>query len=445
MNVQNRMAQWITCAEALRARPYHVVCSYGFEVGRPRLHTLWRGFQRVWSVGMLSAPIADTFHGRRRMPHLELGAIEMPYTNTVIYVMSGTGNSRRVAEWMAEQAREKGSDARVVPIEKGRPAEETADAQDSLIGIVSPTHGFITPWLVLKFVWRLPRQRFTNVFCAATRAGMKFGSLFTPGISGAATFLTALILWFKGYNVRGAVSVDMPSNWFSLHPIQSEHSHRAIIERGRKKTAGFMEQILAGRRVWLTWNNLWEIIWAVCCLPISIAYLFAGRFFLAKLFFANENCNGCGICAKNCAVGGIRMLGRQDPRPFWRYSCESCMRCAAFCPQDAVEAGHSWGVILYFITAAPIAVYLVSMLETFIPATARFNDWWLGEILRLLYFYPAIFLSYMVFYALTQITVVNRFFALTTLTHFWGRYREPDTKLRHLTESPEPRNKESLS
>ncbi|MCP4023971.1 MAG: hypothetical protein GY729_19165 [Desulfobacteraceae bacterium] len=30
-------------------------------------------------------------------------------------------------------------------------------------------------------------------------------------------FLAALILWIKGYRVRGALSLDMPSNMTSLH------------------------------------------------------------------------------------------------------------------------------------------------------------------------------------------------------------------------------------
>ncbi|KPA11482.1 hypothetical protein MHK_008297 [Candidatus Magnetomorum sp. HK-1] len=39
----------------------------------------------------------------------------------------------------------------------------------------------------------------------------------------------------KGYNVRGSMSVDMPSNWFLFHPIQSRESHEAIINRAEHR------------------------------------------------------------------------------------------------------------------------------------------------------------------------------------------------------------------
>lgn len=101
----------------------------------------------------------------------------------------------------------------------------------------------------------------------------------------------------------------------------------------------------------------------------------SGRFFLARRFFANRNCDGCGICAENGPVGAIEMKG-QDPKwPFWRCNCESCMKCAAFCPHNAIEAGQSWALTL--------------SLPTF-----------------------------------------------TTFTHIpgWGRYREPAVKLKNLSE-----------
>ncbi len=157
-----------------------------------------------------------------------------------------------------------------------------------------------------------------------------------------------------------------------------------------------------------------------------------GRFFLAKLFFANNNCNGCGVCSSYCSVGAIKMRGKKNPRPFWKYNCESCMRCAAFCPHNAVEAGHSWGIILYFISAVPISAYLFSWLGRYIPGIGSLEGHWIGDILNLIYYYPAIFISYYIFSVLIQLPVINWLFTHTTMTHFWGRYREHDTKLKNI-------------
>ncbi|MBN1571832.1 MAG: EFR1 family ferrodoxin [Deltaproteobacteria bacterium] len=348
--------------------------------------------------------------------------------------MSGTGNSYRVAAWIDEFLRKQGADSQIRSVDGIGSEDRIKETSRDLLGIVHPTHGFTAPWHVIKFASRLPRGRSTRAFTVATRAGLKFGSLFLPGIAGSATFITALILFLKGYRVRGLMSVDMPSNWFSLHKIQGRKKQREIIERSKPAVEGFIRKIHSGGRVLFTLNNLYELLLGALLSLISFAYLLMGRFFLAKLFFANDRCNGCGICAKNCPVGGIKMRGKNRPRPFWKYNCESCMRCAAVCPQNCVEAGHSWGVILYLATTIPSSMYILSYLGTLIHGLAESKGEWLGTVIDLMFFYLAIFTLYYVFYALIRIPFFNRLFTYTTLTHlpFWGRYREPDTVLKKL-------------
>ncbi len=361
----------------------------------------------------------------------------MPYKNVVIYFWSGTGNSYRVSTQIGKIAEENGLNTQVSSIDKCNPTEEIKGGNGSLVGIVFPTHGFTAPWHILKFVWSLPRSNSTHAFCTATRAGLKFGPVIIPGISGSATFIITLILMLKGYNVRGSMSVDMPSNWFSLHPIQSRKSHEEIIKRSERKVTCFMERILSNSKVWFSINNFYEIAWGFLLSLISVAYLFIARFFLAKLFFANKNCNGCGVCARHCSVEAIKMWGKNNPKPFWRYNCESCMRCAAFCPHNAIEAGHSWGVILYFISAIPISAYILSWLDVYISGIGNLEGHWISDVLNLMYYYPAIFISYYIFYALLRIPIIHWIFTHTTMTHFrfWGRYHEPETKLKNIAVS----------
>jgi len=348
--------------------------------------------------------------------------------------MSGTGNSYRVSTWMGEIAAKKGSQSKVVSAKNNE--DRLAAPRPNLIGIVFPAHGFTMPWHILKFVCRLPRGKSSHAFCVATRGSLKFGPVFIPGMSGSGTFIIALILMLKGYNVRGAMSVNMPSNWFSLHPIQRAKSQEAIIARANRKVTGFIETIFSKGKVWFTLNNLYEITGGIILSLISIGYLFFGRFFLAKLFFANSNCNGCGVCAANCSFGAIKMWGKKNKKPFWKYSCESCMRCGALCPQNAIEVGQSWGVILYFITAIPVSFYIFSTLDSYIPGITHLKGSRFGSVLDILWFYPAIFISYSIFHFLLRIPAINWLFTHTTMTHFSfsGRYHEPNSKLNHIDE-----------
>jgi len=122
----------------------------------------------------------------------------MTYREATLYFYTGTGNSYRVATWLAEAARDAGAAVTLRPIGAARPVEEIGQGESALLGLVMPTHGFTAPWAMLRFALRLPRRRSTRAVVIATRAGGKIGPLFTPGIEGTATCLIALILALKG-------------------------------------------------------------------------------------------------------------------------------------------------------------------------------------------------------------------------------------------------------
>lgn len=346
-----------------------------------------------------------------------------------VFHFSGTGNSYRAATWLVRHAMEQGIESHVGAMDLKQSVEVEAN---QCMGLIYPTHGFTAPWHVLKFAFRLPRASNVDAFVLTARAGLKFGAFYPPGISGTAAFIIALILAFKGYRVLGTASVDMPSNWFSLHPIQREQAQAALLGRARNVVSSFSQKVLGGKKVWFTLNNAYELIWGLVLWPVSLLYLCVGRFFLAKLFFANDNCNGCGHCARHCPVGAISMRGKSHKRPFWRYNCESCMRCAGFCPEGAVEAGHSWGVVLYLVTSIPVGTFILAYGGEAVD---------LSGVLDLFWFYLSLILSYQVFSLVVRFPAINRLFAVTTFTHLpgWGRYREPDADVREFSSDSERR------
>ncbi len=367
------------------------------------------------------------------------------YDKVTIYFMSGTGNSYRVSTWMDQQAREAGAQSCVVPIENANPAGEVADGDKNLVGIVMPTHGFTAPLHMLRFVKRLPRRKGTHAFCLNTQAGMKLGPLFIPGFGGTASFLIALVLVLKGFQIRGVMGLNMPSNWISLHSGLHPKNVAAIIARAKPLVERFMECILQGNRHWLNAANIVRLILGLLTLPVSVLYLAVGRIFLGKLFFANNKCNGCGICAGNCPVGAINMSSGKKPRPFWRYNCENCMRCMGYCPEKAVEAGHSWAVILGYITGLPVSVYFFTWLVDISPAAASIDQAWLRDLLQFIYIFPALFLMYFLFSMLIRIPVINTLFTYTTLTHVYRRYNEPESKLKDFAVTREDRSQTGAS
>jgi len=214
---------------------------------------------------------------------------------------------------------------------------------------------------MLRFALRLarrPRRRDTHAMVVATRAGSRIGPTYTPGVEGSAIYLIALILVLKGYRIRGAAGVDMPTNWISLHPGLAPGTVAGIVARAETKVAGLMGIVLSGNRRLAGWGNL---VFGLLVAPLSAAYMLVGRFCLGKLFFASDRCNGCGLCAEYCPNQAIRMRGSGSRRrPYWTFHCESCMRCMGFCPTQAVEASHLLAVGLYFLSAAIPTTALVA-------------------------------------------------------------------------------------
>ena len=355
----------------------------------------------------------------------------MRYRHVFIYTYSGTGNSRRVAAWLAEAARDAGSAVLLRPMPLAQPDQELVSDADTLLILTLPTHGFAAPWPVLRFAVDLPRRAGHDAVVLATRGGLKIGPVFTPGFEGSATLALALVLALKGYRVRGLAGIDMPSNWTAFHPGLPPEAVEAIIQRARDRTARLSEMLLVDGRGWPSKRLEWLL--GVLCLPISFMYITMGRFFLAKLFFASERCTGCGLCAVHCPHQAIEMRGTPEGlRPYWTLRCESCMRCMAYCPEQAVEASHSLGLAAHWAARAIPMVAALNWIAGRAPGLG-FLQWvpdWLAIWAAAM---GVLFLAYPLFHALLTLKPINWLLTHSTLTRWYRRYREPGTTLEDLS------------
>lgn len=353
----------------------------------------------------------------------------MPPETLNLYFMSGTGNTYRVALWMQRLAHDRGMATHLLQIGSGvNPLPNTA-GQGNLLAMLMPTHGFTAPWPALSLAFRLPWGRGTPAFVVATRGGTQFWGYRIPGLEGTAGYLIALILAIRGYRVRGVAGVDMPVNWTAVHSALAPEKVESIINHARTKTADFLVPLLEGRTRFMGFVPL---LLGLFLLPVSFGYLLYGRFLLAKLFFASSRCDLCGLCVACCPHGGVVWRGSTDRRrPYWTLKCESCMRCMSVCPRQAVEAGHSWAVLLgmamsYLLSV--IAVGLTSVLAQ-LPVTASDR---LLQVLQYPFYLAILFLGYLIFWVGLRSRAVNAAFTYTTLTKCFRRYHEPDVTLSEM-------------
>ncbi|MGD0090544.1 MAG: EFR1 family ferrodoxin [Planctomycetota bacterium] len=346
----------------------------------------------------------------------------MRYQTVTAYFLSGTGNAYRVATWWGEAAAGRAVAACIKPLALAKPEEEVGVGPEHLLALVLPAHGFTAPWTMIRFVLRLPQGKGTHASVMVTRAGTKFGPLFAPGMEGTAGWLLALILFCKGYSVRGVRGVDMPFNWMFAYWGMREDNARAIINRNRPRVMKSMEQILDGKR---SLGGFFSLLLGLVLVQVSLVYLVFARFALAKVFFASNRCNGCGECARNCPVQALRMEGAARPRPYWTFGCESCMRCMGFCPQQAIEASQPLIVLMYYFSV-PCGAVLLAWLTAQLPALKGLGSWPAILVLAVPYSFLVYWLTHRVVSWLIRIPVLNVLLTCTTLTHWYRRYREPD-------------------
>jgi len=361
----------------------------------------------------------------------------MKYQDLVLYVMSGTGNTYRAAQWVKETAEAGGCSTQVLMIDEVTPENRPDCRKERLSGVMFPAHGLMAPWSMLKFLLGMPRGRGCPAVSIATRGGIKLGRIIIPGAVGLGNLIAAVILLFKGYRFRGWFSLDMPVNMINLHWGMKPENVRFVLDKARNRLEPVVRQMLDGRRVFHFRNTLWELIWGfglLWLIPVfPVLYLLIGKLFMAKLMFADNRCIGCGLCARFCPNQGIVMKtigGRR--RPFWTYHCEACLRCMGYCRQNAIEAGHAWGVLLYFATTVPLVTWALKRLGIAERILPEVSGYWTGYLIQAVDVIPAMLIAYWPFWFLTGIPVVNTLFSRLTLTRYFRRYHEPQTRLKDL-------------
>lgn len=353
----------------------------------------------------------------------------MKYENLIIYYLSGTGNALNASRWLIEAASEKGAKTFLFPLDRKKKIEIPEVSGKTLIGFCYPTHGFAPPWSMIKFFFRFPGQKNCDFFLLNTRGGLKFSKLYFPGLSGIAQILPLLVLLIKGFRLAGLMPMDLPSNWISLHPGLTQKATCEIAERRKRKFKKFSENLLEKGRSF-SYKVFLYLPLDLLAIPISLMYVFVGRFIIAKSFMATSDCGDCRLCVDNCPVGAVII---KDNRPYWSFKCESCMRCICTCPTKSIQTAHSfWITTSYFISAIPVSIWFANLLNENNIILFPFFQNSLNRIVSACTSLSLFYLAYMVFFLSIRYKYINKFFEYTSLTRYWKRYISPGIKVKDL-------------
>lgn len=249
----------------------------------------------------------------------------------MIFCFSGTGNTRWAAERLAEATGE-----RLTLMTDGN--THCALTPDERIGFCFPVHGWQPPRLVRHFIRQLKlqsEQPLTSHFCYA---------LVTCGDSiGLTMEMLNGELARKGLHAHSTFSLVMPESYVCL-PFMYTDTLQREKEKIRQASVDLevYARLITGRMKGEHHTVRGFMPWA---LSHVIGAYFNSRMITDRKFTVDtEQCIHCGLCAKVCPTGDIRMAdndgGASSPRWLHDGRCTCCLSCYHHCPRHAINYGN---------------------------------------------------------------------------------------------------------
>lgn len=238
----------------------------------------------------------------------------------MIFYFSGTGNSRYVAQALAEAL-----DEQLLAIAECLNTgnlEFSLDAAEK-VGIVTPVYFYGLPSIVEEFLDKVQFNCSPSMYLVVT-----FGS-FTANTGPHAQKM----LSEQGRQLDYLFSVQMPENYVPLFKVPASETRTQLFVEAEKTIAQIV-QSLRENKIGdhdASKGKFPRLVSAVC------RQLYRGGM-TTKKFWTTEACTACGLCARLCPVAAISLA---DGKPSWtKEKCPRCLACLHRCPVEAIQLGH---------------------------------------------------------------------------------------------------------
>jgi len=295
-----------------------------------------------------------------------------------VYWYSGTGNSWLAAGRLAERLREGGAEAVLVPIEDAARVAPAARADARAAGaggapdggeavhggapdlevFCFPIYAFDAPSAVARFVAGLPLPSAAladtgasasapaGAQASAPRKAALVATMGGKGYEGRALRRLERILASRGRKVVLAEALEMPEAFVQAYPATPPEAAEARTAAALAIADGLAGELLSGGGRFRADRPALRILLT----PVSVLFALVARRLLGLSWGCDGlACTGCGLCARACPAGNIRMAGQ---RPSFGAACEDCQRCANLCPTGAIRVS-ALKLLVYVILSFP--------------------------------------------------------------------------------------------
>jgi len=239
----------------------------------------------------------------------------------MIFYFSTTGNCKYVASRVAAEIGEE-TVAIADCLKNQAFSFEVRDGEKT--GLVLPTYFWGLPAIVDEFLTKLKLQ--------ISGSGNSYTFLIaTCGNStGQVGGLVENRLKRNGFSLDGRFSVRMPDTWTPIFDLTDKAQIRRINAEAEKQIDEITGQIKQQTRGDFCFGKK-------PMFTVRIARLLYESNRKTKNFTVEDNCTGCGLCAKKCPVGAIEL---HESKPVWiKKKCTLCLGCLHRCPEFAIQYG----------------------------------------------------------------------------------------------------------
>ena len=239
----------------------------------------------------------------------------------MVFYFSGTGNSRHVAEQIA-QATESRLINMAEAVTKGE-YDYTTDG--SSVGFVFPVYGWNLPLAVKTFI--------SNLRIENTSGAFVFSVMTCGDDIGLCHEILEKELRAKDIELNAAHSVQMPNTYvclpfFDVDSNELEASKMEQLQERLPKIINALKSrktgtdVVKGGMPWIKTHIL---------SPLFNKFMIHDRWFRVT-----SACNHCGRCAKVCPMNNITAKGETT----WHGNCTGCLACYHACPHHAIQFGN---------------------------------------------------------------------------------------------------------
>ena len=237
----------------------------------------------------------------------------------MILYFTGTGNSRYVAEMLADKLNDE-----IVSIndcvKNGSFGEYESEKP---YVFVSPVYVAAPPKVLMDFVRNSEFKGSKAAYFVFTCAG---------GFGGAPGYAKKLA-HEKNFVFMGANQVFMPQNYMIFFKTKDKETNLEIVKQAKPQIEQLAELIARGAI--LPDPGMTGFDYVSTAMVLDPYYKF---FMKANKFAADDKCISCGKCAKVCPLNNITL---KDGKPTWDKNCTHCMACISYCPVEAIQFGKT--------------------------------------------------------------------------------------------------------